>query len=335
MQRSFHILGMGKYLPERRVYAAEIDEKLGLPPGTAFQKSGVNVRYYASGESVSDMGARACQRALDDAGLELSVIDALIYVGATREQGLPCNAIFIQRALGGNTSGIPCFDIDATCLSFLVGLDQATLSLWGQRFKRILLVSSEIASNHLNLEHIESAALFGDGALAWLISHEKDPQAKSEASVLLGSHMESHSEYIEVCGIKGGMSRMPAFHYTEERHSDYCFHMDGRRLFKATLQLAPPAMARFLDKVSVTLDEISWVVPHQASSSALELLRRRLGIEEEKFMCIIEDHGNQISASIPTGFYELARSGRLKKGQLVMLCGTGAGLGIGFTLLRY
>ena len=335
MQRFFHLLGMGKYLPRQSVSSEEIDERLGLSPGTSFEKSGVKTRYYAGLETVSAMGARACQLALDEAGLTFADLDALIYVGASKEQGLPCNAVFIQRELGGEASGVPCFDIDATCLSFLVGLDQMTLSLMGGRFKRVLLVSSEVASKHLNTKHIESAALFGDGALAWLLAAEGDSLAKGEPSLICGSHMESYSEYIDVCGIKGGMSRLPAFAYKADRHEDFCFHMDGRRLFKATLQLAPRAMERFLTKASIPLEEISWVVPHQASASALELLRRRLNIPEEKWVCIIETHGNQVSASIPTGFYELQRSGKLKKGQLVLLCGTGAGLGIGFTLMRY
>ena len=141
-----------------------------MPAGWVSKATGVGVRHYASGEETSSfMGARAAEAALADAGLQFSDIDCLVCTSGTKEQPLPSTAVFIQQAMGQEDSGVPAFDIDATCLSFLNGLDVISYMVDAGRYRRVLLVATEIASAGLNWSDKESAALFGDGAAAVII----------------------------------------------------------------------------------------------------------------------------------------------------------------------
>lgn len=333
--RQFQLLGIGKYLPPAEVLSSEFDVSMGLPIGTAEKLCGVRSRRYARDERVSVMAAKACESALQAAGVGVETIDAIVYVGSTAEQILPCTACFVQSAIGPRATGIPCFDINATCLSFLVGLDQMTLALHGGRYRRVLLVSAEVASGHLNPGEPESALLFGDGAIAFLLGAPDDKAATGAPTEVLGAAMETHAEHVELCRIRGGMQRMPAFDYNRERHADYCFHMDGPRLFKHSLALVPRILERFLDKHGLRMEDIACFVPHQASLAAMELFRRRLNVDESRWVSIIADHGNQISASIPMAFHAAVSRGQVRKGDVALLVGTGAGLAVGMMALRY
>lgn len=168
--RHVRIKGTGKYLPERTVSDAELDDILGTPPGWVNRITGVGTRRYAGPEeTASFMGARAAEAALADAGLRFEDIDCLVCTSGTKEQPLPSTAVFIQQAMGQADSGVPAFDVDATCLSFLVGLDLMSYMVDAGRYKNVLLVATEIASVGLNWQDKESSALFGDGAAAVVI----------------------------------------------------------------------------------------------------------------------------------------------------------------------
>ena len=327
-----NILGMGKYLPTCAVSSESIDAQYDLPCGTIASMSGVDIRHYAQGESVVDMAVSAVQQALYAADLRFSDLDAMISTGATFYQPIPCTASFIQKKMGQGRSGVACFDINATCLGFLVGFDVAVHLLKSRRFKKILLISSEIASTHLNPAHIKSMSLFGDGAVAMVLSASSMGE---ETNSIFNSRLESYSEYSEYCRLEGGGSKLPAYEYNQTEKEKYWFHMDGAKIFKITYQLFPGFLQRFFTDSGYNLNEVDFVIPHQASASAMSLLRKKLGIAEAKWMSIIHNHGNMISASIPATLYEAIAQKRIKKGDLILLIGTGAGLSMGALLFRY
>lgn len=185
--RHVKIKGTGKYLPERQISDAELDLVLGTPAGWVNKITGVGVRHYAGeGETASMMGAKAAEAALADAGLSFEDIDCLVCTSGTKEQPLPSTAVFIQQAMGQADSGVPAFDIDATCLSFLVGLDVMSYMVEAGRYRNVLLVATEIASAGLNWEDKESSALFGDGAAAVVIG----PAEAGDASGILHASLK-------------------------------------------------------------------------------------------------------------------------------------------------
>jgi 3-oxoacyl-[acyl-carrier-protein] synthase-3 len=168
--RDVKILGTGSCLPSMVVTADEIDRKLGMKAGWSLGKTEVRSRHFAGeGETASLMGAKAAYAALEAAGLTFEDIDCLVATSGTKEQPLPSNGALIQKAMNQEQSGVPAFDIDTTCLSFVAGLDLMSYLVDAGRYRRVLLVASEVASAGLDWGDKESAALFGDGAAAVVI----------------------------------------------------------------------------------------------------------------------------------------------------------------------
>jgi 3-oxoacyl-[acyl-carrier-protein] synthase III len=330
--RRVRILGTGKYMPSRIVTDEEMDVLLKTPPGWVRKTTDVTVRHFAADhETASYMGARAAEAALKEAGLSFADIDCLVCTSGTREQALPGTAALIQLALGEEMSGVPSFDIDATCLSFLAGLDLMSYLVEAGRYRRVLLVSSEIASVGLNWQEKESAALFGDGAAAAIIgsSGEKDE------SRIIGSSIRTYSKGARFSEIRGGGTRIHPREHSAGTEGDFLFHMNGQAIFKMASQLLPGFVDEMLAPSGLRMKDFKAVIPHQGSAMAMRLMRKKLGISEEQLMYITPNHGNTIAASIPMGLHEAIRQGKVRRGDRVLLLGTAAGLSLGGMSLVY
>lgn len=331
MIRKIKIMSVGRYLPNRIVTADELDERLNLPMGWAFKKSGVRKRHYIENETASFMGARAAEEAMHAAGLTLKDIDCIISGSGTYEQIIPCNAALIQKELGGEMLGIPAYDINSTCLSFVTALDTISYLVEVGRYDRVLIVSTDIASVGLNYGHKESCVLFGDGAAAVVI--ERTPS--NESSHIITSRMETYSAGAHLTEIRGGGSKMHAREFNESTKDEFLFHMDGRKVFRLSSSILPAFMQKLLKDTNISLDAIKAVIPHQASGMSLRILREKLGISEEQFINVIENYGNTISSSIPIALYEAINTNKLQRGDNAILIGTSAGLSIGGVIFEY
>ncbi len=330
-QRQVRILGTGKYMPMRVVTAEEMDARLGVPAGWVLRKTEVAVRHYADGEAASDMGARAAYAALEAAGIAFKDIDCLVSVSGTKEQALPCMASLIQRAMGQGDSGVPAFDIDATCLSFLTGLDVMSYMVAAGRYDRVLLVSSEIASIGLNWANKESAALFGDGAAAVVIGRAPS----GSASRILNASIRTYGKGASLSEIRGGGTRLHPREYRKETEVDFLFHMDGPGIYRMAAKLLPGFVDELFAPLGIGMKDVDMVIPHQGSAMAMKLIERKLGISPKQMMVITPNHGNTIAASIPMGLHEAIAQGRIRRGDRVLLLGTAAGLSLGGLLLDY
>jgi 3-oxoacyl-[acyl-carrier-protein] synthase III len=330
MIRNIRLVSSGHCLPKLKLGASDIDTRMGAPCGTAFRYSGVQTRYWASDESVSKMAAAAVQSALAENGLSLGDIDALICASGGMEQQVPYGAALIKKALGATDLDFPCFDVNSTCLSFVTGLDMASYLIEAGRFNRVVLVSSEIASIALNPKDPESFSLLGDGACAFVI----DRSTTSDGSRILSSGMKTYAAGVDLCWVGGwGNGTHPRGYVDGD--PEWMFRMDGRKVYK----LAAKHMLAFLtgvaDQAKTLLKEIDLFVPHQASKSAMELIRARLEIPTEKWMTIIENYGNMISVSIPLALRMAIKQDRVRRGDKVMLLGTSAGFSLGAVVLQY
>ncbi|MCD1258471.1 beta-ketoacyl-ACP synthase III [Paenibacillus athensensis] len=332
LTRDVKIEGTGKYLPRKAVSAEEMDRRLGVAEGWVRKKTDVAVRYFADeSESAAYMGARAAEAALAAAGLGFADIDCLVCASGTMVQPIPCTASLIQEALGELHAGVPAFDLNATCLSFVAALDMLSCLIEAGRYRRVLLVSSEIASKGLNYKQKESAALFGDGACAVVLGRS----GPGEQSRILHAQLETHSAGAHLSEIRGGGSRLHASDRSEANVDDYLFDMDGEAIYRMASRLLPAFVDRLLAGAGIRMRDLRLVVPHQGSAMAMRLLRRKLGIAEEQLMYIARDHGNTIAASIPMGLHEAVRQGRISRGDKVLLLGTSAGFSLGGVALAY
>lgn len=328
---NLRILGTGEYLPKKIVASTEFDARWNKPDGWTAQHSGVTSRRYAdAAESSSYMGAQAALMALEHAQLKASDLDCVISACSVMEQAIPCSAALIHRELGLNTSGIPAFDINATCLSFLVALDLAAAAIAVGRYRRVLIVSSEIASHGLDWNNTQTAPLFGDGAAAAVVGHDSDA-----ASLMLGSHFATYSEGADLCQLQAGGTKLRPQNGIDEWIAGTVFEMNGRATYRMASQYLPQFMEVLLTKAQARIDALQVIVPHQASGQALSHLERALEIPPEQLIRILSSHGNQIAASLPCALHEAITSQRIKRGDHFALVGSGAGLSFGGIVLRY
>lgn len=331
MHRNMKIIGTGMYTPSRVVKSYELDQKLSLPSGWTFDKSGVETRYYVTDETASYMGAQAAKEAVKKAGISLKDIDCIVSGSGTMEQPIPCNAALIQKELGLEMSGIPCFDVNTTCLSFVKALDLVSYLIDAGRFQTVLIVTSEISSVGLNYKQKESSILFGDGAAAVVV--QRTPE--NESSKVITSHMETYSAGAFYSEISGGGTKFHPREHNEETEDRFLFSMNGRLIFRLSSKLLPAFMDKLLENTSIGMNDLKAVVPHQASGMAMRILQKKLTIPDHVFINNIKDYGNTIAASIPIALHETIVSGKIQRGDLVMLIGTSAGLSIGGIIFEY
>lgn len=333
LKRKLKILGSGCYLPPRIVRGEEIDQKLGLSPGSSERMSGVSSRRYVSDETNAQMGGYALMGALENCHLKFEDLDALIYASGSIQQAIPCTSALIQRELGKLNSGIPSFDINATCLSFVTALDVAGSLLVSNRFRRIGIVSSEIASVGLNSKQHEAYSLFGDGAAAVVV--ERTPE--NENSTILAARMATFSDGSGHCTIEGGGTLLHPSKFTGQNipKERFLFHMEGRKVFRMALELLPEIYTSILKETGLQTSDFKLIIPHQASGSGMELVRRKLDIPSDIYMDILSEHGNMIAASIPLALHIAIRQNRIQRGDKVLLLGTSAGFSIGSIALIY
>lgn len=328
--RPVKILGTGIYLPKTIVTAEEIDRRANLSVGWTKKHSGVLTRHFAVEESASFMGASAVSGALADAGLTLADVDCLVCTSGTMEQPIPCTAALIKEQLGGREN-FPAFDLNATCLSFLAGLDTMSCLVAAGRYRCVVLVASEIASHGLNWNDPETCSILGDGAAAVVIKRSEE----NESSQIIAARMETFTRGAHLAEIRGGGSRLHAKYFTEEKNSDYLFHMEGKGIFKIAAETLPDFVGRLLAEAGLNWNDFQIIIPHQASIMALHLTQRRLGISEDKFFIFAEQLGNTIAASIPMGLHLAAKAGRLRRGDKALLLGTSAGFSVGGLALEF
>ncbi len=322
------LAGMGVALPDRVVTNAEIEARLKLPAGWVERRTGVRERRWASVDDTnSSLGARAAQGALAEAGWGQEDVDLIISAAGTPEQAIPDTAPLIQRALGWGASGIPCFSVHATCLSFLAALWNAAALIAAGSARRILIVSAEIGSPALNFAEPEAAALFGDGAAAVAVE-----AGEADGPALLAARWETYGESAALTELRGCGSRLHPSR-SGATPEDQLFHMDGLAAARAGRRQGAGFLERLRPGLSRGLPEIDLVIPHQTSRLGLELLAD-FAWPTDQIVNTLADRGNCIAASIPLTLQAARAAGRTPAGSRVLLVGTGAGLSLAGLIWR-
>ena len=324
------IAGLGYALPDQRVTSAELLAAWSIPPGLVEHAAGVYERRYAAHETTAGLAAAASRMALANAGLTANDVDAIIGASTTPQQAIPCTAAFVQRELCAPDGGSVCFDVNATCLSFLVALQNASHLVAAGVYHTALVFSSELGSRFLNPRQPQSAILFGDAAAAAVITRA----GSAETSAIHHSRFATYSsgaDYTQVVG--GGTRHSPNDPGTTPDMN--LFDMDGKAVFRQAVRLLPAFLDNFLGQCGWQREQIDCIVPHQASRHGLDLLTQRLGFHSGQLFINLPQRGNCIAASIPLALAEAVAGGRIVRGDNVLLLGTGAGLTIGAVALTY
>ncbi|WP_028101332.1 3-oxoacyl-[acyl-carrier-protein] synthase III C-terminal domain-containing protein [Pseudoduganella violaceinigra] len=328
--RSIQIAGTGMAVPAQATSSQQLDERLRLSPGTSLRQTGVRRRFLSTTETAAELAAQACRRAMEDAGLDWDDIDCIVAASATMDQSLPYNAALIHAELGLSAQRTTTFDINASCLSFLAALDTMSYLVEAGRYRHVLLVSSDIATFGINWSNLREGGIFGDGAAAAVIRRTEE----GGESAILSSKIETLSKGVHHCRIPAGGSR---YHPRRELDQPFAsltvFQMDGKSVFKLASEALPDFTDKLLANAGVRMKDLAAVVPHQASQLALTHLSRRLDISPRQLVNIFPDYGNQVGASLPTALHLCLTQGRAKRGDTIMMLGTGAGLTMGGMVL--
>ncbi len=324
------IVGSAAAVPESILTAAELDARLGLPPGESERITGVAKRHLATRETASQLAAVAVRAALADAGLSWHSVDCLVCASATMDQALPFNAAMVLAELPeARDHRVAALDVGASCLSFLHAFDLVACALGADRYGTVVIVSSDIASYTINLRNLRENGHFGDGAAAVVVRKT----GEGESSALLASDSVTFPEGIELCRIRSGGSRFHRRGVPE--HSEALFEMNGRPLFALVARELPRFVEGLLESAGVTPAEIACLIPHQASRLALDHVAKMLGFEDDRMVDLFSEFGNQVGASLPTALHFAIQKHHLKRGDVVLLLGSGAGVSIGGIVLVY
>jgi 3-oxoacyl-[acyl-carrier-protein] synthase-3 len=318
MWQNFDLIGTGLYLPRQQWSAEEIDQRAGMPPGWTRKHVGVLNRHEcAAQETLGSMARQASTAAMRAANLDWPELDLIIDGSTCRHQPVPFNAVHVQSHLGPAAQAIACMDVHSTCLGFVLALHVANSLLATEAYRHILIVCSEAGLAGVNWREPESACLVGDAATAVVLRRSTPKPTYHFAH-------ETYSTYLDACHIRGGCHNLPPYAYCQANDADYRFHMDGPLLFRAACKHLPTMTDRVLTASGVAKEGLH-VIPHQASPRALEIIRRLLRFERERFHDRVAGLGNLAAASIPAVLHQCRTERVITPGDTVLLLGTSAG----------
>ncbi len=330
VERPIRIVSTGSYLPGTPVPSSEIDRRARRACGTTARQLNIEHRHFCQDETSSEMAALAARQALAKARWRPEDLDLIVSASAVMEQPIPTQGVLIQEKLGLSRAGTPVLDVNTTCLSFVSALDTVSFAMAAGQYRRVLIVSSEIASRGLDWADLIVSGNFGDGAAAVLIEHAPQGQAG-----ILSSRFQTHSEGARLCELRAGGTLIDARKEPLTLFSNAVFKMDGKATYKLALQHIPKFISSLIEGAGLDLSGIDLIVPHQASAQALAHLKRMLNFPREKVVDIFARVGNQIAASIPMALHHAIEEERLRRGDAFLLVGTSAGISLGGLVLRY
>jgi len=297
------LLGAGKAIPSRLLTNDDMTQFVETSDEWITSRTGIRQRYFCGeGENATTLAIAAAKNALADSGIEKEEIGCVIVATSSGEYAMPSTACLVHQALELE-AGIPVFDLGAACAGFLYAVDTARSLLIAHGKKYALVVGTEQMSSVLDMQDRNTCVLFGDGAGAAVFALEED------------------AEYACVCGTRGDLAIQVG-----GPCKTLAMTMEGQAVFRFAVSTIPATVDQLLQKGNVTLEDVDWVVCHQANQRILDSSIRRLGVPAEKFYKNLDRFANTSAASIPLAIAEMKESGLLKAGQRVIMVGFGGGL---------
>lgn len=323
--REVRVIGTGKYIPERVVKNAEIEQLVDTDDSWIVTRTGIRERRVSTGENTSQLACKAGEEALKNAGIKPEELDLIIVATTSPEYYTPSTACIVQGLLGAKNA--VAFDVGAACSGFVYSMITATNFLKAGSHNTALIIGAEVLSKILNWEDRNTCILFGDGAGAAVL------RVGEEAGVI-SYHMGSDgSKGIEMLSCYTGPVKNAFTEENQEKHYPY-LTMNGKEVFKFAVRVMAECIEKVLEKSGLTLDDVDHIVPHGANERIIESVVKRLHIEKSKVFYNLEKYGNTSGASIPIALSDLYETGSVKKGDKIILVGFGSGLTFGAVLYQ-
>jgi len=318
------VRGFGASLPKRVLTNREMESIVDTTDEWIVQRTGIHQRYIAGeGETTASLGEAAARAALDNAGLQPADIDMIIVATSTPDNTFPATAVNIQQRLGIHHGSA--FDMQAVCSGFVYAMTTADLYIRGGMAKRILVIGAETFSRILDWTDRTTCVLFGDGAGAVILEAGEGEGTSADRGIIT-AHLRSDGAHKDKLYVDGGPSTTGTVGHLK---------MEGREVFKHAVGMITDVVVAAFDSAKLTVDDLDWLVPHQANIRILEGSAKKLSIPMSKVVVTVDQHGNTSAASIPLALATAATDGRIKKGDLVLLEAMGGGFTWGSVLLRW
>ena len=317
------ILGTGSYLPERVLTNAELESMVDTSDKWIQERTGIRERRIAAdGETTGDMAEQAALAAMEAAGVSPDEIDLLVLGTTTPDLVFPSTACLLQQRLG--LPNCAAFDVNAACSGFVYALSIADRFVRTGGARKALVVGAETLTRMVDWTDRATCVLFGDGAGAVVIGADDEPG-------ILSTHLHADGNYADLLGVDVGVSRG----FRADARGGVSIQMRGREVFKVAVKSLGSIVDETLEANDLDKSDLDWLIPHQANLRIIDATARKLKMSMDQVVVTVDRHGNTSAASVPLALDEGVRSGRVKRGELVLLEAFGGGFTWGSALLRY
>lgn len=312
------IIGMGSYVPDKIVTNKDLEKIVETSDEWIASRTGIRERRIAEPDmATSDMATKAAERALADAGVSPEEIDLIIVGTATPDMFFPSVACLVQANLKAINAAA--FDLTAGCSGFVYSLVTASQFIKSGLYKKVLVIGAETLSKILDWTDRNTCVLFGDGAGAAVLA------ATESGCGILGVDLGADGAGGDLLKLPAGGSRNPATAETINQRMHFV-HMNGNEVFKFAVKIMGETALKALHQAGLKHEDIDCLIPHQANIRIIQSAAKRLQLPMEKVFVNVDKYGNTSAASIPIALEEALHSGKIKKGDIVVLVGFGAGL---------
>lgn len=315
------VAGVGSYLPPLRVTNEDLARR-GVETSDEWivSRTGISARHFVEGnQTTSDLAFEASQRALDMAGVSAQDVDLIVFATSTPDFIFPSSACYLQAKLGNR--GATAFDVQAVCTGFIYALTIAEKFIRSGSHKKALVVGAEVFSRIMDWQDRTTCVLFGDGAGAVVLEAADSPG-------VMGSVLHADGNFADTLSVRGQVSGGRVT-------GDPFLRMDGQSVFKFAVKALSDAAEEICMSAGLKYEDIDWLVPHQANIRIIESTAKKMRLSMDKVIVTVDQHGNTSAASVPLALDAGIRSGRIKRGDVLLLEAVGGGFTWGAVLLRY
>lgn len=322
-----HITGWGMFVPESVLTNNDLAKIVDTNDEWIRDHTGIRERHIArETEFPSTLAVEASLRALELANLAPTELDLIICSTSSPEFIFPATACIIQDQIGATKAGA--FDLLAACSGFIYAMNMASQAIRSGSIKSALVIGTETLSRFVNWKDRNTCILFGDGAGAFVL------QASDKPGGILSAVMHSDGSGADALTLLGGGARHPATELTLHEGKHFV-QMDGKAVFRFATRVMGKAVVEALEAAGLTVNDVQWIIPHQANYRIIETAAKFLKMPMDKFVINVEKYGNTSTASIPIATVESAQNGQLKPGDKVVFVGFGAGLTWGAVVVEW
>jgi 3-oxoacyl-[acyl-carrier-protein] synthase-3 len=325
--RTCAIAGVGAYVPSKVLTNAELEKMVDTTDEWITSRTGIKERRIAArDEFTSDLAAKAAQRAMKAAGVAAEQIDLIIVATITPDMVFPSTACLVQQKIGARRAAA--FDLEAACSGFIYGLEIAQQFIMSRTYDTVLVIGAEKLSSIVNWQDRNTCVLFGDGAGAAVL------QNRATSGGLLTAVMGADGGKAELLHMPGGGSRCPATTESVAARLHY-LRMEGKETFKHAVQAMMSASQEALRRCELDISQIKCIIPHQANRRIIDAVGERLGATPGQLFVNLDRYGNTSAASVAIALDEAVSSGRIQRGDLILLVVFGAGLTWGAAVIEW